>query len=92
MEASYGRGEVRLSDEDSQRARSAEADVVGSLNAMAELIFDVVEGPGDRDVKVERASADLGVHVLIVHGPDYCYVYDGDAGVCRPCTPEEEAG
>jgi hypothetical protein len=25
-----------------------------------------------------------------VHGPEYCYVYDGNVGICRPCTPEEE--
>lgn len=92
MAAGYGQREVRLSGEDLERARGAEDDFVSSLTTMAGLIVDAVDGPSERVVDVTSVSADLGVHVLVVHTPDGCYVYDGDAGVCRPCTPEEEAG
>jgi hypothetical protein len=92
VNADYGRQEVQLSGEDLERARGAEADVVASLNSMAGLMIDAVDGPGEREVNVETVSADFGVHVLVVHTPDGCYVYDGKMGVCRPCTPEEEAG
>jgi hypothetical protein len=51
-----------------------------------------MEGPAERDVTFRSAQVreSGGAHVLIVHGPDYCYVYDGDVGICRPCTPAEE--
>lgn len=86
-------GEVRLGAQEAEDARSGEDDVLTSVKAMAGLIVDAVQGTDpDRVVDVTSVSADFGVHVLVVHGPEYCYVYDGKAGVCRPCTPEEEVG
>jgi hypothetical protein len=91
MNANYGR-EAKLSGEELEKARSAESNVVSSLNSMAGLIIDAMEGPAERTVTVDTATFSIAAHTLIVHGPEYCYVYDGDAGVCRSCTPEEEAG
>ena len=91
MNANYGR-EVRLNGEELERARTAESELVSSLNSMAGLIMDTVEGSSERTVTVDVANYARGASTLIVHGPEYCYVYDGQAGVCPPCTPEEEAG
>jgi hypothetical protein len=91
MNANYGR-EVRLSGEELERARTAERDVVSSLNSMAGLILDAMEEPSERTVSDDAVTYSYAAGTLIVHGPEYCYVYDGEAGVCRPCTPAEEAG
>jgi hypothetical protein len=59
---------------------------------MAGVIVEAMRGRADRDVTFQsaRVREASGAHVLIVHGPEYCYVYDGNVGICRPCTPEEE--
>jgi hypothetical protein len=92
MEESYSGREVRLEGDQRDRARGAENEVVSSLTAMAGVILEAMEGPTDRDIAFQSARVREagGAHVLIVHGPEYCYVYDGNVGICRPCTPEEE--
>jgi hypothetical protein len=92
MEERYSGGEIRLEGDQRDRARGAENDVVSSLTAMAGVVVEAMEGSVDRDVTFQSARVREagGAHVLIVHGPEYGYVYDGNVGICRPCTPEEE--
>jgi hypothetical protein len=89
------RQEVQLSGDDLDRARRAADEVLARVQDLGRLVVEAMEGSPDRAESIESATvstgATHGVHVFVYHGPEYCYVYDGDAGVCRPCTPEEEA-
>jgi hypothetical protein len=88
------RREVQLSGDDLDRARTAAGDALARMQDLGRLVVTAMEGSPDRAEDIERATVSTGethgVHVFIYHGPEYCYVYVGDAGVCRPCTPEEE--
>lgn len=98
MVASYD-NEVQLEGDQLAEARRTEGEVTSSLTAMADVIVKAMEGPYHRavsaaDIKFTYGAAGAGLthgaHVLVVHGPEYCYVYDGNVGICRPCTPAEE--
>jgi hypothetical protein len=91
MNAGYS-GEVQLEGKALTRARTAETEILSNLNEMASLIVEAMEGSPERASSVERVSVAQthGAHVFVYHGPEYCYVYDGDVGICRPCTPQEE--
>jgi len=91
MNANYGR-EVRLNGEELERARTAESELVSSLNSMAGLIMDAVEGSSERTVTVDVANYARGVSTLFLHGPEHYYAYAGQAGVGHPCTPDEAVG
>jgi hypothetical protein len=88
-DANYHR-EVRLSSEALNRFRTAENAAFKSLDEMAALIVETMEGSSERLGSLEKMTFFRGAQVLCVHGPEYCYCYDGKAGVCRPCTADEE--
>ena len=90
MSANYGR-EVSLEGEELERARRAESAAVSSLNSMAGLILEAMEGSSERLGRADAMAFTIAAGTLVVHTPEYCYVYDGPAGVCRPCTADEEA-
>ena len=83
------RQDVKLSGEALKRFRSAEDNAFGSINEMAALIVEAMEGSSERVGSMETVRYYNGAHVLCIHGPEYCYCYDGDLGVCRPCTDAE---
>ncbi len=91
MAANYDR-EVRLEGDELEQARGAENDVVSALNTMAGLVVHAVEGSSDKAVDLDAAKFTYvaAAGTLVVHGPEYCYVYDGEHQVCRPCTAAEE--
>jgi hypothetical protein len=91
MNAGYS-GEVQLEGKALTRARTAETEILSNLDEMASLIVEAMEGSSERAPSVERVSVAQthGAHVFVYHGPEYCYVYDGNVGICRPCTPQEE--
>jgi hypothetical protein len=93
MEASYGRQEVQLSGDELERARASADELSSSINAMALLMIEAVDGPSpsDREVQLNFATYQPGggAQVLMVQTADGCYAYDGNTGVCRPCTGAE---
>jgi hypothetical protein len=92
MDGSQRGHEVQLHGEQRGRVTQAASDVQSSLNALAGVIAEVMEIPVDQDTDVESARlvSTHGASTLIVHGPEYCWVYDGVQMVYRPCTPEDE--
>jgi hypothetical protein len=90
-------GEVTLEGDRLERARALHASLGTALGGLATLIAEAVgdEPPVDQGGGiVGKADVVLGgsadaVPVLVVLGPDYCYVYDNTTGQCRPCTGDE---
>lgn len=64
--------------------------VQAGMRVIATTLRDKLHDPGIEAVEV-RSLVSGGIKTLIVHTADgHCYVYDGDAGVCRFCTASEE--
>ncbi|MGQ0576792.1 MAG: hypothetical protein ACT4RN_21715 [Pseudonocardia sp.] len=96
MAPGYDR-EVQLEGDALDRARRAEQDLTAGLAALTEVVLGALQGPGADapgvgGTKLSFGAGPTDVPILIVHGPEYCYVYDSTAGVCRPCTAAEEHG
>lgn len=84
--------EVALTGDQLERVLAAQDAVDRSISAMRSLIVESMEGTTERVDRGTDGVAFSSPSTLVVHGPEYCYVYDGAAGVCRPCTPAEESG
>lgn len=90
-------GEVTLEGERLEQARALYASLGTTLGGLATLAAEALgdQPPVDQGSGiVDKADVVLGgstdaAPVLLVLGPDYCYVYDNTTGQCRPCTGDE---
>lgn len=85
---------VQLPVDQQSSAGATLNELARNIQVMKGLILQVMNHPQAAESGEETGEGVYysGPHMLIVHGPEYCYVYDGVAMVCRPCTADEEAG
>ena len=84
------RKEVKLSGEALKRFKSVEDAAFKAINELAAMILETTEGSSERLAGLKGGRFTFGVHVLCVtDGEGNCACYDSNAGVCRPCLPEE---
>ena len=84
------RREVKLSGEALNRFKTVEEAAFKHINELAALILETTEGSSKRLAGLKGGRFTFGAHVLcITDGEGNCACYDSNAGVCRPCLPEE---
>ena len=76
--------------QDTESLKSLHSNLNESVVRFANAVLATADGRSAiTDVKDMSIRYVEGVKKLIITRDGWCFVYDGDAGVCRECTAEE---